>query len=81
MKDQASLYNEYVHKLLFELADALLHLVGEDYLTLRRAWKTLPPREDDDGFVETPAEIRSGILQFLPIVKEKIEAAAAGAAQ
>jgi hypothetical protein len=79
MKDEASLYNEYVHKLLYELHDALLHLVGEEYLTLRRAWKTLPPREDDDGFVETPAEIRSGILELLPIVKEQIEAAAAGA--
>ena len=81
MKDQASLYNEYVHKLLYELHDALLHLVGEEYLTLRRAWKTLPPREDDDGFVETPDMIRKFILDLLVEVKNEIEAAAAGAAQ
>jgi hypothetical protein len=81
MKDEASLYNEYVHKLLYELHDALLHLVGEEYLTLRRAWRTLPPIEDDDGFVETPAEIRSVILQLLVEVKKEIEAAAGSEAQ
>jgi hypothetical protein len=62
-----------------QLEYALFSIVGEERHILRRAWRTLPPIEDDDGFVETPAEILSGILELLPIVKEQIEAAAAGA--
>jgi hypothetical protein len=81
MKDPASLHNEWLHKNLMQLEYALFSIVGEERHILRRAWITLPPIEDDDGFVETPAEIRSGILELLPIVKEQIEAAAAGAAQ
>jgi hypothetical protein len=79
MKDPASLHNEWLHRQLMELHDALISITAEDTITLRRAWRTLPRREDHDGFVETPDMIRKIILDLLVEVKEEIEAAAAGA--
>ena len=86
MKDPASLHNEWLHGKIIRLHDALIQLVGEDELTLRRAWRTLKDKEEE-GFIVTPyyvisaASMRSVILQLLVEVKNEIEAAAAGAAQ
>jgi hypothetical protein len=87
MKDEASLYNEWLHKNLMQLEYALFSIVGEERHILRRAWRTLPPIEED-GHVVTAAERRSSIaerrssiLLLLGLVKKEIEAAAAGAAQ
>ena len=81
MKDQASLYNERLHSELMRLEDALFSIVDEDKFALRRAWKTLPRREDEDGNVLTPALTRKLILCLLVKVKEQIEAAAEEVAQ
>lgn len=81
MKDPASLYNEWLHRKLMELHDALISITAEDTTTLRRAWRTLPPREDDDGFVETPVMISKIIVDLLVEVKKEIEAVAGSAAR
>jgi hypothetical protein len=80
MKDPASLHNEWLHKNLMQLEYALFSIVGEERHILRRAWRTLPPIEED-GYVKTPAERRSSILFILGLVKEEIEAAAEEVAQ
>jgi hypothetical protein len=68
------------------LHDALIQLVGEDELTLRRAWRTLPEQKEE-GFMGIPGyaipatAVRKIILDLLVTVKEEIEAAAGSEAQ
>jgi hypothetical protein len=90
MKDEASLYNEYyikwVQKDLMQLHGALIMLVFENELVLRRAWHTLPDKkwdyfEESPEEVDTAAWIRASILDLLPRVKKRIEAAAEEVAQ
>jgi hypothetical protein len=86
MKDPASLHNEWLHKNLMQLQDALLSLSVEERHVLRRAWRTLPEQKEEDfmgipGYTLPAAVVRKIILDLLVEVKEQIEAAAAGAAQ
>jgi hypothetical protein len=86
MKDPASLHNEWLHGKIIRLHDALIQLVGEDELTLRRAWRTLPEQKEE-GFMGIPGyaipatAVRKIILDLLVTVKEEIEAAAGSEAQ
>jgi hypothetical protein len=86
MKDPASLHNEWLHKNLMQLEDALLSLAGEERHLLRRAWRTLPEQKEE-GFMGIPGyaipatAVRKIILDLLVTVKEEIEAAAGSEAQ